>query len=233
MRRLATVALLALGSLAGCRQDMHDTPRYEPLEASRTYPQGRGSLLPVENTVARGFLREDAYLHTGKQGNANGNALPFPLTAEVLNRGEQRYNVYCAPCHSRVGDGNGMIVLRGYRRPPSLHEERLRNEALGHFVDVMMNGFGAMPDYAQQVTPHDRWAIAAYIRALQLSQAGTVNDVPADMRDKIHRMTELQRNRAMDSHTQEYMPMQGSEAKREQRRGNEPKPGEGKKNEPH
>ncbi len=105
--------------------------------------------------------------------------MPFPVTADVMARGQQRYNIYCTPCHSEVGDGNGMIVQRGYKRPPSYHSERLRKAPIGYFFDVMTNGFGAMPDYAEQITPRDRWAIAAYIRALQLSQGATRADVPS------------------------------------------------------
>ena len=108
-----------------------------------------------------------------------GETMPFPATREVLVRGRERFDIYCTPCHSRLGDGNGIVVQRGFRRPPSFHEPRLRQAPLGHFYDVMSNGFGAMPDYAAQVNPRDRWAIAAYIRALQLSQSAPASAVPA------------------------------------------------------
>ena len=129
--------------------------------------------------MARGHLDADTYFYTGKIGSNDGDYLPFPVTAEVLARGQQRFNIYCSPCHGEVGDGNGMIVQRGFKHPPSYHIERLRKAPIGYFFDVMTNGYGAMPDYAQQVPPADRWAIAAYIRALQLSQHATEADVPA------------------------------------------------------
>ena len=128
--------------------------------------------------MARGDLREDSYLYTGKIGNAPGDYMPFPATKEVLARGRERFNIYCTPCHGRVGDGGGFIPTRGFRRPPSYHIDRLRKVPLGYFFDVMTNGFGVMPDYSAQVSPRDRWAIAAYIRALQLSQNATTAEVP-------------------------------------------------------
>ena len=164
--------------LAGCRQDMHDQPRFKPLAMSDFYSDLRSSRTPVEGTVARGQLHEDTYFYTGKVGNNPGDYMPFPVTEQVLARGEQRFNIYCAPCHSRLGDGNGMIVQRGLRQPPSYHTERLRKAPLGYFFDVMTNGFGAMPDYASQIPPRDRWNIVAYIRALQLSQNATASDLP-------------------------------------------------------
>ena len=133
----------------------------------------------ISGTVARGHLDADTYFYTGKIGSNDGDYLPFPVTAEVMARGQQRFNIYCAPCHSEVGDGYGMIVQRGFKRPPSYHIDRLRRAPIGYFFDVMTNGFGAMPDYSQQIPPSDRWAIAAYIRALQLSQHATEADVPA------------------------------------------------------
>ncbi len=169
---------LMLIALAGCREDMQDQPRFKPLRQSDFYADGRSERPLIENTVARGQLREDAYFYSGMVNGQAGNVMPFPATAEVLQRGRERFNIYCAPCHARVGDGNGMIPQRGYRRPPSFHIDRLRNAPLGHFFDVITNGFGAMPDYAQQVQPRDRWAIIAYIRALQLSQHATMADVP-------------------------------------------------------
>ena len=179
LRKFGPVGLLAMLVLAGCRQDMHDQPRFKPLAKSDFYADSRSARQPVEGTVARGQLHEDIYFYTGKIGNNPGDYMPFPVTADVLTRGRERFNVYCAPCHSRLGDGNGMIVQRGYRRPPSYHTERLRKAPLGYFFDVMTNGFGAMPDYASQIPPRDRWDIVAYIRALQLSQGATTTDVPA------------------------------------------------------
>jgi mono/diheme cytochrome c family protein len=135
--------------------------------------------------VARGELLEDAVFATGKQGDRLADRVPVPLDAALLARGRERYDVFCAPCHDRVGNGQGMIVLRGYQRPPSLHEERLRGVAPGHLFDVVTNGFGAMPAYAAQIPIRDRWAIAAYIRALQRSQHATLGDVPPAERARL------------------------------------------------
>jgi hypothetical protein len=179
LRKLSPLASLALFFLVGCRQDMHDQPRFKPLAKSDFYSDLRSARPPVEGTVARGQLHEDQYLYTGKVGDDPGDYMPFPVTRELLSRGQQRFNIYCSPCHSRLGDGNGMIVQRGYRAPPSYHTDRLRKAPLGHFFDVISNGFGAMPDYAAQIPVRDRWAIVAYIRALQLSQAASAADLPA------------------------------------------------------
>jgi hypothetical protein len=172
---LVTVVL----AFVSCRSDMQDQPRFKPLAESDFYTDLRSSRPPVEGTVARGQLREDAYFYSGKIGNNPGDYMPFPVTEEVLARGRQRFNIFCTPCHSRLGDGNGVIVQRGYKRPPSFHIERLRQAPLGYFFDVATNGFGAMPDYASQIPPRDRWCIVAYIRALQLSQNAAMADVPA------------------------------------------------------
>ena len=172
------VAALCLLAATGCRQDMHNTPTAQPLRESH-FVKGVSSARPlVEGTIARGTLQDDAAFFTGKSGAVLVDALPFPLTAEVLDRGQQRYNIYCAPCHGVSGNGDGMIVKRGYRQPPSFHIDRLRTVEIGHYFDVITNGFGAMPDYRAQVSPRDRWNIAAYIRALQLSQHATTADVP-------------------------------------------------------
>ena len=165
--------------LAGCREDMQNQPYYRPLRESDFYADKRSERPIIAGTVARGHLDADTYFYTGKIGSNDGDYLPFPVTAEVMARGQQRFNIYCAPCHSEVGDGNGMIVQRGFKHPPSYHIDRLRKAPIGYFFDVMTNGFGAMPDYAEQVPAADRWAIAAYIRALQLSQHATEADVPA------------------------------------------------------
>ena len=156
---------------------MQNQPYYRPLRESDFYADKRSERPIIAGTVARGHLNADAYFYTGKIGGNDGDYMPFPVTAEVMARGQQRFNIYCAPCHSELGDGNGMIVQRGYKRPPSYNADRLRKAPLGYFFDVMTNGFGAMPDYAQQVPAQDRWAIAAYIRALQLSQHATEADV--------------------------------------------------------
>jgi len=177
-RTFSPLALAAILVLCACRQDMHDQPRFKPLAESDFYPDLRSARAPVAGTVARGELQQDTYFYSGKLGNNPGDYMPFPVNEEVLARGQQRFDIYCAPCHSRLGDGNGTIVQRGFRRPPSYHDERLRKAPLGYFFDVMSNGFGAMPDYAAQISPRDRWSIVAYIRALQLSQRATMSDVP-------------------------------------------------------
>ena len=177
LRKRSALGLLAILVLAGCRQDMHDQPRFKPLAESDFYADLRSARQPVEGTVARGELHEDTYFYTGKIGNNPGDYMPFAVTEDVLQRGRERFDIYCAPCHSRLGDGNGMIVQRGFQQPPSYHTDRLRKAPLGYFFDVMTNGFGAMPDYAQQIRPRDRWCIVAYIRALQLSQNATQADL--------------------------------------------------------
>jgi mono/diheme cytochrome c family protein len=182
--RLTTVIVVAsalLGS-AGCRQDMHDQPRYEPLGQSTFFADGRSSRMPVEGTVARGQLRDDPLLYTGKVNGANATMFPFPVDERVMARGRERYDIYCSPCHARTGRGDGLVVQRGYREPPTLHSDRLRSEPVGHFFDVITSGFGAMPDYAAQIRPEDRWAIVAYIRALQLSGHAALEDVPPSQR---------------------------------------------------
>jgi mono/diheme cytochrome c family protein len=180
--RLSVIGVAASVALVvGCRQDMHDQPKYRPLAASRFWDNGASARPLVENTVARGHLDEDVEFYTGK--TASGTlleVLPLPLTAELLKRGQQRFDVYCSPCHDRVGTGRGMVVRRGFKAPPSYHIERLRQAPVGYFFDVMTNGFGAMPDYRAQVEPADRWAIIAYIRALQRSQQAALADVPPD-----------------------------------------------------
>jgi len=179
LRQFAPLGLLAVLLFVGCRQDMHDQPRFKPLAKSDFYADLRSARAPVEGTVARGQLHEDTYFYTGKVGSNPGDYMPFPVTPAVLARGRERFDIYCAPCHSRLGDGNGMIVQRGFRSPPSYHTDRLRKAPLGYFFDVMTNGFGAMPEYASQIPPADRWAIVSYIRALQLSQNATQANVPS------------------------------------------------------
>jgi len=174
-------------ALAGCRQDMHDAPSYDPLQQTAFFANGAASRTLVANTVARGQLRADEHLYTGKVNGQTATEFPMPITDDVMARGQERFNVYCSPCHGRTGLGDGMVVQRGFRAPPSYHEERLRNAPVGYFFDVMSNGFGAMQDYSAQVTVSDRWAIAAYIRALQLSRHATVDDVPADRRGDLDR----------------------------------------------
>jgi mono/diheme cytochrome c family protein len=177
---LALVAATAL--VAGCRQDMHDAPRYEAYEASATFADNRASRVAPTGTVARGWLRDDEALYTGKVAGQPVDEFPFAIGRDELVRGQQRFNIYCTPCHGKLGDGNGMVVSRGLRQAASYHQDRLRQEKLGYFYDVITNGFGAMQGYAEQIPVRDRWLIVAYVRTLQLSQHASVNDVPADQR---------------------------------------------------
>ncbi|HXU08759.1 MAG TPA: cytochrome c [Blastocatellia bacterium] len=216
-------------SAVGCRQDMHDQPKYRalrPIDRIGSINDERSARPQVEGTVARGQLRDDVEFYTGKLAGSQSNAtpssgqmasasqtavaqqatqegraaaapapsyqgfvteFPMPITAADLDRGQERFNIYCSVCHGRLGDGTGMIVKRGFRKPPSFHDERLRNAPIGYFFDVETNGFGAMPDYASQIPPEDRWRIISYIRALQLSQRGALADVPQSERDNLSR----------------------------------------------
>jgi mono/diheme cytochrome c family protein len=169
-------------AILGCRQDMHDQPKIKAYREAEFFADHRGMRPIPEGTVARGFLMDDELLYAGKVNGQFVDEFPMPVTKAVLERGRDRFNIYCTPCHGRTGLGNGMVVQRGYRPPPSFHDEKIRNQTVGYYFDVMTNGFGAMPDYRAQVAPEDRWAIASYIRALQYSQRATVTDVPADKR---------------------------------------------------
>ena len=173
------IALVVLILSTGCYQKMGQQPRYDPLEPSGFFTDGMSARPRIPGTVARGELSTDPYFETGMIGGQPGDGFPMPVTAEVMDRGESRFNIYCSQCHGRLGDGNGMIPSRGFRRPPSFHTQTLRTAKAGHFFDVMTNGFGSMPPYKTMIPPSDRWAIAAYIRALQLSQGATLADVPA------------------------------------------------------
>jgi mono/diheme cytochrome c family protein len=170
--RLRLLGVLALLAATACRQDMHDQPKYPPLRPSRFFADGRSARPRIQDTVARDPQNaEDAAV-------GENAALPVPLTAALLARGQQRYDIYCSVCHDRVGSGGGMIVERGFKRPPSFHIDRLRHAADGYFYLAITNGFGVMPSYAASIFPADRWAIVAYVRALQLSQNATLADVP-------------------------------------------------------
>ncbi|MBV9497078.1 MAG: cytochrome c [Acidobacteria bacterium] len=176
----AAMALALLLLTGGCRQKMSNQPRYDPLEPSDFFADGMASRPRIAGTVARGELSTNELFDTGMIGGKEGDGFPMTVDKGLIDRGQERFNIYCSECHGRVGDGNGMIPSRGYRRPPSFHSETLRNAKTGHYFDVITNGFGAMPPYAPQVPAKDRWAIIAYIRVLQLSQNGSVADVPAD-----------------------------------------------------
>ena len=182
---------LALTLVTGCsgttpieqlRQEMYDQARYEPLEKSTFFADGRASRPWIPGTVARGHLRTDAHLYTGQINGEPAATFPFEITREVLARGQERYDIFCTPCHGALGDGRGMVVRRGMKQPPSFHIDRLQQSPPGYYFDVMTQGFGMMYSYASSVTPRDRWAIAAYIRALQLSQDARPEDVPSDIR---------------------------------------------------
>ena len=197
-RKIYSLVFIAVCSLlVGCRYDMQDQPRYKALKKSDFFADGRASRDLPEGTVARGYLRADKEFYTGKTAvqtpaaapnpaatpavDASGNSLvtdfsglvsefPVPVTKELVNRGEERYKIFCIVCHGPVGNGDGMIVRRGFSKPPTYNDDRLRNAPVGHFYDVITNGQGKMNGYASQVPPADRWAIVAYIRALQISQ---------------------------------------------------------------
>jgi mono/diheme cytochrome c family protein len=173
---------LCVALLAGCslKQDMAMQPKYRPLEPSESFADGRSERPLIEGTVPRGALAEDALVIPKES-----NAFPLPVTADLLERGQDRYKIFCAPCHGLQGDGNGMIVTRGMKHPPSYHEARLRQVTNGYIFDVITNGFGAMLNYSAQIQVKDRWAIVAYVRALQLSRNAKVSELPADVRERL------------------------------------------------
>ncbi len=188
--RLLPFALCLLPFVSACRQDMHDAPRYDPYEKSAIFRNAASAQPLVEGTVPRAAvsdrpgsiasrLNDDELLAAGKVNGEISTMFPFAITRADLDRGEERFNIYCAPCHGQTGEGNGMVVQRGYRQAANFHVDRLRLMPVGYFIDVMVNGFGVMPDYRMQLDPADRWRVAAYIRALQLTHTGTAADVPA------------------------------------------------------
>ena len=183
LRSLTLLTLVAIG-LAGCentlRQDMANQPRQNPLSPSDFFADGRSERPVLENPVVRGSVADEA-LFVPK----DSNAFPAQISMELLERGQERYAIFCSPCHGLQGDGNGMVAMRGMKHPPSYHQERLRREPNGYFYDVVTNGFGAMYGYSAQIPPRDRWAIIAYLRALQLSRNAHVAELPADLREKL------------------------------------------------
>lgn len=187
--RLRSLAILSLASstmlVTGCRQDMHDQPKYKPLAASNFFDDGRSARPTVNDTVARGQLRTDVARYQGEVDGKPVEEIPIQITKTDLVRGQQRYMIYCSPCHGSLGDGNGMVVLRGYQRPPNYHSERLRKAPIGHFYSVITNGYGSMISYASRVPVDDRWRISAYIRTLQLSQNAPADAVPENMRSSL------------------------------------------------
>jgi cytochrome c553 len=187
-RRFAlSAALLPALLFTGCsRLDMQDQPKYKPQRPSDFFADGRSNRPELEGTIARGSLDEDTAYYTGKDDAGNDvDVFPIAVDKAFILRGQQRFDIYCSPCHGRIGNGLGMIVRRGFKQPPSYHIDRLRDAPVGHFFDVMTNGYGAMLNYAAQVHVRDRWAIAAYIRALQYSQNANMNDLPAEARARL------------------------------------------------
>ena len=184
LARLVLLAVLFAGAFvfAGCslKQDMAMQPKNRPLSPSDFFTDGRSERPLLENTVARGSITEDEMVVSKES-----NSFPIPVNLELLERGENRFKIFCTPCHGLQGDGNGMVAMRGMKHPPSYHEDRLRQVPNGYIYDVITNGFGAMLGYSAQIPPRDRWAIVAYVRALQLSRNARVADLPADVREKV------------------------------------------------
>ena len=184
-RRLIFAAIACFGTLCACRQDMHNQPRYKPFAGTNFFGDGRSERPLIEDTVARGQLQLDEVRYTGKLNGKDADVFPFPITKNDLLRGQERFNIYCSPCHSRIGDGNGMVVRRGFKQAANYHDQRLLEAPAGHFFDVMTNGFKMMPSYASRVDPDDRWRIVAYIRVLQFSENATLEDVPPEARSQL------------------------------------------------
>lgn len=186
MIRSATAPLFACFLMLGCDQEMRTQPRHDVYEASSFYPDGASARPLPEGTVPRGGLR-DEHLHTGTVGGEYATTFPMPVTRQIIERGRQRYNIACRPCHDGVGNGNGTVVQRGFPRPPSFHTDRLRMRPVGHFFNVITNGWGAMPAHKHIVAPADRWAIISYIRALQFSQNARLEDLSEEERRLLER----------------------------------------------
>jgi mono/diheme cytochrome c family protein len=185
-RALRGVLLLSLVGGAACRQDMHDQPKYLPLREATFFNDNRSARAVVEGTVAQGQLHEDTLLYSGRLNGAESTVFPFPVDDKVMARGRERFDIFCSPCHGRTGAGDGMVVRRGFRQPLPYRDDRLKNRTVGYLFDVITNGVGAMPPYSPQIAALDRWAIIAYVRALQLSESATVADVPQAERDKMN-----------------------------------------------
>jgi len=185
--RVASVflAIVVVAGALGCSQDMANQPKYKAQGVGKFFDDGRADRPRVPGTVARGEVVPDDSFHTGRTGGAYLKEPPVPVTRELMLRGQERYDIYCSVCHDRVGRGDGMIVRRGFRRPQSFHTDRLRGEPAGYFFDAITNGFGVMPSYAGSIPTADRWAIIAYIRALQRSQLARLDDVPQEDRAKL------------------------------------------------
>ena len=190
-RRSASISRWALAIAvvllaAGCRQDMHDQPRDKPLARSDFFANGSSARMLPAHTVARGDLHADKLFYTGFTPEGDPTpTLPVPVTRELLLRGQERFNIFCSPCHGRTGEGRGMVVRRGYKQPPSYHIDRLRQAPAGYFFDIITNGFGVMPSYAAQIPAEDRWAIVAYVRTLQLSRDFDASKLTSEQRARL------------------------------------------------
>ena len=175
-----------LALLTGCRQDMHDQPKYKPYAQSSFWPDQRSARPAIDGAVARGKLKTDTRLWKGRAADGTFiTEIPMPVTKALLMRGQQRFNIYCTPCHGRTGEGEGMVVQRGFKHPPTYHSDRLRQQPPGYIFDVISNGFGSMVSYASRIPMEDRWAITAYVKVLQFSQNATTADVPEADRGRI------------------------------------------------
>jgi mono/diheme cytochrome c family protein len=194
---LPLAGIAALSFLAGCRQDMQDQPKMIPQRGTHFFNDGRSARPQVEGTVARNEVDVDDYFHTGLLNGKEQDAMPFPVTAQVMARGQERYNIYCTPCHSRVGNGDGMIVERGYKPAANFDDAKRLAEPVSHYFYVISNGYGAMPDYSSQLPPEDRWAVAAYIRALQYSQNASAAAVPSGT--KIDNLADIATSEGVDA----------------------------------
>lgn len=193
MRTLKAIAVLSLLVLmAACRQDMQDQPKYKPLGASRFFADGRDARPIPAGTIARDELNNNDSFHTGEKNFDFLDTIPLKVDSALLHRGQERYNIYCSPCHARTGDGNGMVAQRGVKIPADFHTDRLRSVPPGYIYQVIKNGYGAMGDYGDQIPVNDRWAIVAYVKALQLSRDATLSDVPVDQRDHLSATTQPQ-----------------------------------------
>ena len=189
--RLAMVLALAiLVTAAGCRSEMYDQPRYDTFESSAFFPDGLSARPLVAGTVPRGWARTDEHLYYGRVNGELAPTFPFPVDESVLTRGRDQYSVFCTPCHGGLGDGQGMIVQRGMPKPPSFHEQRLRDVPVGHIYDVISRGYGAMYAYSHRIKPHDRWAVVAYIKALQLSQNAPIDSLDETDRQRVEQSQE-------------------------------------------
>ncbi len=186
--RLAAIALLTLAAAAGCRRDMQDMPRYKPLAESRFFADQRSARPTPAGAIARDALDDTDAVHTGEQNGVFLNQIPVKVDKPLLDRGEERYNIFCTPCHGMLGDGQGMVERRGFKWPADLNSDRIRNAPPGYLFQVISNGYGAMPDYKDQIPVNDRWAIIAYLRALELSRGAIIDQLPANLRSKLEKL---------------------------------------------